>query len=172
MSRLPGFDEPTLGPCNWSPCKKYRYTLWREWGDPSRYVQFIGLNPSRANEHENDNTLKRCIRFAQDWGFGAMYMTNLFAFVTPYPTEMRRAEDPIGPENDHWLTLLAEHAEMVVACWGCDSSLKKRDAAVLEMIGRFGPVHCFRRTKGGYPEHPLYMPANTEPIVFHERVTK
>lgn len=46
---------------------------------------FIGLNPSTADETQDDPTVRRCIRYAQSWGYGALYMTNIFAF---------RATDP------------------------------------------------------------------------------
>ena len=29
-------------------------------------------------------------------------------------------------------------------------------------------LHCLRRTKGGAPAHPLYLPANLTPVVWHE----
>jgi hypothetical protein len=41
---------------------------------------FIGLNPSTADETNNDPTIRRCIGFAQTWGYGAVCVTNLFAY--------------------------------------------------------------------------------------------
>jgi hypothetical protein len=34
-----------------------------------RTVAFIGLNPSTADEAKDDPTVRRCLRFAFDWGF-------------------------------------------------------------------------------------------------------
>jgi hypothetical protein len=48
-------------------------------------ICFIGLNPSTADAEVNDPTIRRCIGFAHDWGFGGLLMLNLFAF---------RATDP------------------------------------------------------------------------------
>lgn len=54
-----------------SPEKDYRYALWRVWDDSK--AMFIGLNPSTANETENDPTIRRVIRFARDWGNGDLF---------------------------------------------------------------------------------------------------
>ena len=70
-----------------SPCGKYRYSLWRDWdwqGFANR-VMFVGLNPSTADATNDDPTIRRCVRFATDWGFGGLVMVNLFAY---------RATDP------------------------------------------------------------------------------
>ena len=69
-----------------SPCRTWRYSLLRRWA-PCDYAMFIGLNPSTADETQDDPTVRRCIRYAQSWGYGALYMTNIFAF---------RATDPRG----------------------------------------------------------------------------
>ena len=55
---------------------------------------FIGLNPSTANEITNDPTIRRVQRFAFDWGYGGVYMMNLFAYITAYPKELEHAESP------------------------------------------------------------------------------
>ncbi len=63
-----------------SDCRIYRYALWRIWDDAKPLVMFIGLNPSTADETEDDPTIRRCISFAQNWGYGGLYMANLFVF--------------------------------------------------------------------------------------------
>jgi hypothetical protein len=57
-----------------SPCRLYRYELWRAWG-VRPFVMFIGLNPSTADETNDDPTIRRCIAFARAWGFSAICMT-------------------------------------------------------------------------------------------------
>ena len=44
-------------------------------------------------------------------------MGNLFALCSRDPKALRNGE-PIGPDNDAWLTYLAAHSGIVVACWG------------------------------------------------------
>lgn len=80
---------------------------------------FIGLNPSTADDKIDDPTIRRCINFAQSWGYGGLCVTNLFAFRATLPSNMKSAKDPIGPENDKSPIAHAKDARIVVAAWGC-----------------------------------------------------
>ena len=71
-----------------SSCRKYRYALWRNWDESKPRPMIIGLNPSTADEKENDPTIVRCINFAKSWGYGGVYVANLFAFRATLPIEM------------------------------------------------------------------------------------
>lgn len=72
---------------NLSECRRYRFSLWRIWDEALPYALFIGLNPSTADETANDPTITRCINFAKDWGYGGIYMANLFAYRATDPSE-------------------------------------------------------------------------------------
>lgn len=139
----------------------YRYTLWREWDAALPYCQFIGLNPSTADETTNDRTICRCIQFSKDWGFGALCMTNLFAWRDSKPVNMKRVRDPIGDENDEWLVKIASEAGIVVACWGNDGRHLYRNVKVKRLIPK---LHCLDITKKMQPEHPLYLKSDLKPI--------
>lgn len=161
-----------------SSCRKYRYTLWREW-DPTysdwllakndnatKYLMVIGLNPSTADETKDDPTIRRCIGFAEHWGFGALCMTNLFAWRDTKPENMKKAVDPIGPECGQWLCKIADGAGMILAAWGKDGKFTGRDRNVLSSIRAIGkPVHCLGTNGDGTPKHPLYIAAATQPII-------
>ena len=148
-----------------SPCRRYRYTLWREWAGRSRYVQFIGLNPSTATEVHNDNTLRRCIDFAQTWGFDAMVMTNAFAYRATKPDDMKAQDEPIGSDNDVWLKKTAAGAALIVVAWGVHGSFLNRDKQILNLLSDF-PLQTFGLTKEGLPRHPLMIAKNTPLIPF------
>lgn len=162
-----------------SPCRLYRYTLWREWprsadmfegandGERGRdsYVQFIGLNPSTADEIENDPTIRKCIGFATRWGFNAMCMTNLFAFRATDPKVMRKHPSPVGQDNLQHLLNIGGGAALVVAAWGVNGVHMYQDLTVMQEISNIGvKLKCLRKTKHRHPEHPLYIPYETEPI--------
>lgn len=169
-----------------SPCRKWRYTLWRDWawqisglnghhhftedphfdyfpGKPHQFVQFIGLNPSTADETKNDPTVRRCVNFAKAWGFGAMCMTNIFAWRSTDPAALYRQHDPIGPENDRWLKDVAAEATLVVCCWSNHGSLGGRSAQVKRLLESID-LHCFKMSQQGQPWHPLYLPGNIQPM--------
>jgi Protein of unknown function (DUF1643) len=90
-----------------SACRTYRYALWRSWLGGEGYANFIGLNPSTADELIDDNTITRCIAFAKLWGFEALCMTNLFAFRATRPCDLRATVAPVGPDNDRYLLEMA-----------------------------------------------------------------
>lgn len=160
-----------------SPDRKYRYVLWREWADDlfqnrtkEGYVMFIGLNPSTADETTDDPTIRKCKGFAKRWGYLAMCMTNLFAYRATKPRDMFAAADdwiPItGADNDKWLREISDGANVVVAAWGTKGHAFYRDDAVMEILGT--GVQCLRRTNDGHPEHPLYVPYETQLVDYNE----
>jgi hypothetical protein len=150
--------------CVFSPDRLHRYTLWREFDLTNRsYVQFVGLNPSTADEVQDDPTVRRCIDFAKRWGYGALCMTNLFAYRATDPDDMLAAADPVGPENDMWLARIAAGAGLVVAAWGNHGGFIERDRAVATLLPQ---LMCLGITKTGAPRHPLYVKAITTPTTF------
>lgn len=138
-----------------SPDRVYRYELWRQWDDKLRRLLVIGLNPSTADETVDDPTIKKCVRYAQRWGFGALCMANLFAFRATQPKDMMAAGDPIGPDNDITLAALAGSMDTIVAAWGAHGNYRDRSLVVMRMFeGR--TVCCLDIVKNGEPKHPLY----------------
>jgi hypothetical protein len=146
---------------NFSSCRKYRYALWRTWDESKPYAMFIGLNPSTADETNDDPTIRRCIGFSKSWGFGGLCMVNLFAFRATEPRDMMSSIEPVGCENDLYIKRLAIDAGVVIAAWGNDGSFKGRS----ETVSAFLPdLKCLKMNKTGEPAHPLYQPGSTLPI--------
>lgn len=147
--------------------RKYRYALGRIW-EPGAHktLVVIGLNPSTADETEDDPTIRRCIGFAKSFGCGGLTMLNLFGFRSTDPKGLRSCADPIGPEND--LTLLSARMQentTIVAAWGAHGSYLHRDREVRKMFN--GQLHHLGFTKDGHPRHPLYLRSDT-PIALWE----
>lgn len=149
--------------------RKYRYVLWRWWNNKEPYAMFIGLNPSTADEIIDDPTIRRCVGFAADWGYGGLCMTNLFAFRAVNPKEMMKHPEPVGVVNDDWLLALSRQAGIVIAAWGTKGAFQNRDEAVYSMMI---DLKCFGLTKGGHPRHPLYLPMDTELKPFYEKMPR
>ena len=158
-------EQETLGAsgAEFSECRAWRYVLWRRWDRQLDQAMFIGLNPSTADEREDDPTIRRCIRFAKDWGYGGLLMMNAFAFRATDPKNMKAAKDPIGPRNDEALKFRQSQVGLIVAAWGAHCS-PQREREVCEIIGR--PIHCLGKTKDGRPKHPLYLRANSKLELF------
>jgi len=146
-----------------SPCGRYRYTLWRDWGGAGRspgYALFVCLNPSTADDERDDPTVRRCIAFADAWGYRRLCVANLFALRATDPAALLAAADPVGPENDAWLRRAARGAGVVVAAWGNRGARAGRDREVTALLPR---MHYLRLTARGHPEHPLRLPRGLKP---------
>lgn len=146
-----------------SPCGNYRYALWREWDSSKKRICWIGLNPSRADDKIDDPTMKRCISYSIQWGYGSMAVGNLFAWRTPNPRNLLDAADPVGPDNDFWLQKLAADAEIVVAFWGTGGILLNRAEQIRELLPE---LHCLKLTKSGQPHHTRGLPNELKPVLF------
>ena len=146
--------------------RAWRYRLSREWDTNKPTVNFVGLNPSTADENVNDPTVRRCLGYAQQWGFGKMIMTNIFAWRATDPAKMRASADPVGPENDSNLRAAGKEAQLVVACWGEGGRHLARWQAMRVLLPE--QVRCFGVTKSGQPKHPLYLASHlaTETLVW------
>ena len=146
---------------NFSKCRKYRYALWRTWDDSKPYAMFIGLNPSTADETEDDPTINRCINYSKDWGYGGLCMVNLFAYRATDPSVMMASSDPIGSDNDNWIEKLSKEAGVIVAAWGNDGSHMARSKYIMDSVPN---LMCLKINKAGEPAHPLYQPGSVTPI--------
>lgn len=144
------------------PNREYRYTLWRYWDESLPFVQYIGLNPSTADETKDDPTIRKCVGFAKRFGMGGICMTNLFAWRDTKPENMKKAAEPIGPDNDLFLQEVAKEAEIVIAAWGNHGIHLGRDEIVRALIPNMKALKINAAT--GQPGHPLYIPYETQLI--------
>ncbi len=148
----------------YSDCGAYRYLLKRRWDACRGVLNFIMLNPSVADEFRNDPTVERCERRARRLGYGAFSVTNIFAWRDTDPSRMRRAEHPVGPENDRYLLTEAAEADQVIIAWGIHGAHLQRGPEVAEMLGTARiPLFHLGQTKNGHPRHPLYVSYSRKP---------
>jgi len=144
----------------------YRYSLWREWNTNAPRIAFVMLNPSRADAITDDPTLRRCIRFAQSWGYGSLEVVNLFAYRASRPTILAQVSDPVGAENDHYLKQAVELADKIIVAWGNQGILGDRSRVVLDWLTSFNALYCLGINQTGYPRHPLYVKSSTKPVYY------
>ena len=146
-----------------SPDRVYRYAPRRRWDRTRPRCAFVLLNPSTADERRDDPTIRRCIGFAADAGFGQAIVVNLFALRATEPQVLRAARDPIGPENDGAILHAALGASAIVIGWGAwGARFRSRADAVRLLLTPFGRrVFVLGQTRSGEPRHPLYLPART-----------
>lgn len=145
-----------------SRCGAWRYLLWRA-ADPRGKVAGIGLlNPSQADETRDDPTIRQCRSRARQTGLAGLVVWNLFAFRATLPADLKRASDPVGPDNDAAIALALGLSSRTILAWGNHGALLGRDRAVLALCaGLATPLHVLGLTGEGQPRHPLYLPRAT-----------
>ncbi len=140
--------------------RKYRYILWRIWDETKPTVLFIGLNPSTADETEDDPTIRKCINFAKTWGYGGIYMANIFAFRSTDPRKLYNEQDPVGSANDSYIKEYSDRSELTIACWGNHGNFINRSGEVCNLVNS---LYCLDINITGEPRHPLYVKHDTTP---------
>jgi hypothetical protein len=145
-----------------SPCRRWRYLLWRRWDEAKPLANFLMLNPSTADEVKLDPSCTRARLYAERWGYGGLLVTNLFGWRATDPDEMKAAKDPVGPGNDRAIVAAAREAAMVLCAWGNHGAHLERSARVKSLLGRMR-LHVLRLNFSGEPAHPLYLPGSLQP---------
>jgi len=148
----------------------YRYRLtrsdfadrpWLAVHEPA--LLWIMLNPSTADETQDDPTIRRVRAFTRRLGFGQFTVVNLYALRSTAPRGLWVADDPVGPQNDETIAEEAFVAVVddvpIVAAWGA-SARPERVAQVLAIPHVAPRLHCLGVTAHGAPRHPLYLPGD------------
>lgn len=143
--------------------RKHRFVLHRCWGAPYRRCVFVGLNPSTADERDDDPTIRKCVGFATRWDFGAIDMVNLFSIrSTDSDALIGLAGDLNRVESDGWLRDRFATASRIVLAWGAHVKLRKMIELRAFVVRTLLPVSVqigdLGKAKDGAPRHPLMLP--------------
>jgi hypothetical protein len=151
--------------------RKYRYALWRIWDKEKPLVMFIGLNPSTANENDNDPTIRRVISMAKSWGYGGVYMMNCFPLVSTNPAYLNEFyESPFHDvediENMRWLLEVGRKCKEVIFAWGNFKEAEERGKSLTKY---FKKAKALVINKNGSPRHPLYVKGDVVPVNYYKQ---
>lgn len=149
-----------------SACGRYRYRLDRRWLSSAGIgrVCWVMLNPSTADGEKDDPTIRRCVGFAQSWGYAGIAVVNLFAIRSTKPPR-RYSEDLVGTDNDGHIMKACLNARLVVCAWGTSPVATERARHVLGLIQTIGcDPHALALTASGAPGHPLFMQSSKKPF--------
>lgn len=128
-------------------------------GEPAATCAFLMLNPSAADESATDQTVRRCVGFAERAGYGRLVIVNLFASRSPNPQTLSTGADPVGADNDAHIREALRQAAVVACAWGnWGNRAAPRVIEVGEMLLAEGCRKKLRTlgdlTDGGHPPHP------------------
>lgn len=161
MKNMP---EIVVAYAKFSKCMLYRYTLLKAWTptySDKDIALWIMLNPSTATEATDDPTVRKCQVLSKMMGYQGVCIANLFALRSTDPKGMRYNQ-PVGPDNDAWLRILAQRHDDVFVAWGSHKHelMKSRIDTMCHILThrRTGTrVRCLGVNKDGQPKHPLYL---------------
>jgi hypothetical protein len=149
-----------------SDCERYRYVLWRAWGQENKTILWIGMNPSTADALHNDPTCTRELNFSIAWGFEKYLKANVLdwraTFPKDIPTDPKMAASATGREK---LLAMAIKADMVIAAWGkLPAKLNEESHKVAKLLAENNvSLFCLGTNKDGSPKHPLYLRKDLTP---------
>jgi hypothetical protein len=140
-----------------SECGTYRYRLERGRG---RTLAVIMVNPSTADAENDDPTIRKVLGFADRLNCGRIIVGNKFAFRATDINELRKARDPVGPENDHHIEQILCEGDLHVVAWGSlnklPDSLRDRWKEIVRIADRLGvDLNCIGTNADKHPKHPL-----------------
>ena len=160
------FDEP-------DPAKRVigvtrRWWLGRCVCDPDNMnggrgrLLVIAMQPSTADEKQNDPTILREIGFAYRWGFRFLDKVNLFDLCSPDPETLYGDRPPVTDENDRYVFAAAQRATLILCAWGNHGAHLARGARMKRLLLEAGyKLHVYGiggvplLTLAGYPIHTL-----------------
>jgi hypothetical protein len=137
-----------------SPDETHRYTLTRILEDDlnDRTLTFILLNPSTADDTEDDPATKKCIEIAREHNFRRVEVVNLFSVIESDSQDLRDIDEPLRPENDEHILAACEQADKIICGWGDEGEYMNRSSEVYNKISD-NELECLRINQSGEPTY-------------------
>lgn len=153
------------GGAKFNDARTHRQALWRSWDGGRPELIVIGMNPSKADETDNDPTVERCQRRAYMLGYGGLRMLNILDVVETDSKKLDAMTPAQRCTTVNELELLkalscARRGEAAILCaWGKPGHKYGRADWFLDAAARNDlELYCLGTNKDGSPVHPLYQP--------------
>jgi len=148
----------------------YRYTLSRVWDRTLPMVLWVMLNPSTADGRQDDRTIRKIGKFSDGFGFGGMWVGNLFAFRSKEPEDLkyrvRAGLQVIGSENDKHLNAMASKSKKIIFGWGANAN-DIDQVRVTKVIDMFPKSYALTINQDNSPGHPLFTKGTTKLFLYN-----
>lgn len=124
----------------------------------NKLIVVIGLNPSKANDVESDNTVTRLEKYFKENGYGEMILYNLFQNYSTDPIGIceQTATDFLDTDIQKQLS----KADKIVLAYGTEIKYEKYIKKCLNAIEKYkDKLYCFCKSndKCVKPIHPSRM---------------
>ena len=104
--------------------------------------------------------VKKCIDFAKSWGYGGLYVGNLYSYRSTDPSLLRFVANPMGVDNPKHVKEMVEKCALVVYAYGNN---KKEPQWLREIVAN---PYCIKTTVKNIPAHPLFLPSDSVPFPY------
>lgn len=158
------FFEPDSG-AEFGFNRTRRYILWRRWflhTNSNLLVAWVCLNPSIADAHTDDQSVRKMEGFSRRLGFDGMLVVNLFDLIFTHPEMLRgrKYDELTTKRNDEVIKEACKTANKIICAWGNHGGLHNRDLIVMNEILRQHrrKLYALRINSNGSPAHPLMIP--------------
>jgi len=132
-----------------------RYAYSQTWNAAKPKVLWVMLNPGTGEtEKRRRNTLERCKLWSSEWGFGGLFIGNVFATRTKSAKELANQGKEPDKLNEAALRLLKAVATETVVAWG---SKGRHQGGAKLLAPLLEGAACLGLTVSGEPRHPLYV---------------
>jgi len=115
------------------------------------------LNPSVADDKNDDPTIRRLINFTKKFNYGGFLVSNIFTKITSNPKKVDKSRG-MTKTNFEELLKLINKVDQIVYAWGNSVEEPK---ILKDLISN---PKCFGKNYNGTPKHPLYLPKNSKLI--------
>lgn len=105
-------------------------------------------------------------RFANDWGYGGVYMMNCFPYVSTDPKQLINSDAVNEEINNIYLQQVGGNCRDVIFAWGNFNEAVQKGNKLAEI---FTNAKALQINKNGSPKHPLYVAANVIPVKFNKQ---
>lgn len=170
MSTPPPYPSRIFGSAEISVCGQYRYELTRSWDSTKPAIAFVMLNPSTADAAEDDPTIRKCIGFANRWGYGELRVYNLFNFRATDPLLLPAdAFEARGLKATEFAARVID-SHVVVCAWGSTPVAKRNPMDFARIYCKtmwslhLDRLFALQINQDGNPRHPLYV-RNDQPLI-------
>lgn len=149
-------------------------------------IVFMGVNPSRATDRQDDATIRKVRGFANKEGFDGWIMTNIYPQRATNPNDLhKRRYTPWHELNLIHLKELINKLEDPVICAAWGNLIESRPYlryCLKEIITTLSPlqarwVHFHTKTSLGHPRHPSRLAYDVnlnsfDPLAYIDRLSK
>jgi hypothetical protein len=133
-----------------------RYYLRISWDKSKPILGYLLLNPSTANEDDDDPTSRFLKAFAESKGFGSIIIVNVISFIEHKSEVLDIYDYRSDPKNLRYIRRMLRQSDQVVVGRGKKG---KRVASRLRYLlnNYHEKLHYFRDNKDKSPTQPTYM---------------